>query len=102
MARLYRVRRCYSSVLVSPELSRWNRRTVKSIRNLTGHSIEPYKIHAGKSVPIIKMADDDEEYDVKMEEGEYFAIETFGTTGSGRVHDEVSFDYSVSTIRRCR
>jgi len=48
------------------------------------------------------MADDDEEYDVKMEEGEYFAIETFGTTGSGRVHDEVSFDYSVSTIRRCR
>ncbi|GAA5843745.1 hypothetical protein JCM5353_008314 [Sporobolomyces roseus] len=61
---------------------------VKSIRNLTGHSIEPYKIHAGKSVPIIKMAEDDEEYDVKMEEGEYFAIETFGTTGSGRVHDE--------------
>jgi len=36
------------------------------------------------------MAEDDEEYDVKMEEGEYFAIETFGTTGSGRVHDEVS------------
>ena len=63
---------------------------MKSIRNLTGHSIEPYKIHAGKSVPIIKMAEDDEEYDVKMEEGEYFAIETFGTTGSGRVHDEVS------------
>ncbi|GAA5847391.1 hypothetical protein JCM3766R1_004701 [Sporobolomyces carnicolor] len=61
---------------------------VKSIRNLTGHSIEPYTIHAGKSVPIVKMAEDDDEYDVKMEEGEYFAIETFGTTGSGRVRDE--------------
>lgn len=36
------------------------------------------------------MAEDDDEYDVKMEEGEYFAIETFGTTGSGRVRDEVS------------
>ena len=27
---------------------------VKCIRNLNGHSIEPYKIHAGKTVPIIK------------------------------------------------
>ena len=24
---------------------------VKSVRNLTGHSIGPYQIHAGKSVP---------------------------------------------------
>ncbi|KAL3900265.1 MAG: hypothetical protein SGPRY_012491, partial [Prymnesium sp.] len=27
---------------------------VKSIRNLNGHSIGPYQIHAGKSVPIVK------------------------------------------------
>ena len=27
---------------------------VKSIRNLNGHSISPYQIHAGKTVPIIK------------------------------------------------
>ncbi|CAL4907077.1 unnamed protein product [Urochloa decumbens] len=27
---------------------------VKSVRNLNGHSIEPYQIHAGKSVPIVK------------------------------------------------
>ncbi|KAI5481587.1 methionyl aminopeptidase [Pseudohyphozyma bogoriensis] len=57
---------------------------VKSIRNLTGHSIAPYIIHAGKSVPIVKGYDDGE----KMEEGEYYAIETFGSTGSGRVRDE--------------
>jgi methionyl aminopeptidase len=27
---------------------------VKPCRNLNGHSIAPYKIHAGKSVPIVK------------------------------------------------
>ncbi len=49
---------------------------VKPIRNLCGHSIEPYKIHGGKSVPIVKKTDN-----VKMEEGELYAIETFGSTG---------------------
>lgn len=27
---------------------------IKSIRNLNGHSIGDYQIHAGKSVPIVK------------------------------------------------
>jgi methionyl aminopeptidase len=27
---------------------------VRVVRNLNGHSIEPYKIHAGKTVPCIK------------------------------------------------
>ena len=27
---------------------------IKPVRNLNGHSIEPYRIHAGKSVPIVK------------------------------------------------
>lgn len=27
---------------------------MKAIRNLNGHSIDPYRIHAGKSVPIVK------------------------------------------------
>ena len=53
---------------------------VKSVRNLCGHSIDPYKIHASKSVPIIKGGDA-----TRMEEGEYFAIETFGSTGRGYV-----------------
>jgi methionyl aminopeptidase len=46
---------------------------VKSIRNLNGHSIAPWRIHAGKSVPIVKTAEQ-----TKMEEMEFFAIETFG------------------------
>ncbi|GJE89463.1 methionine aminopeptidase [Phanerochaete sordida] len=53
---------------------------VKPIENLSGHSINPYQIHAGKSVCLVKNNDQ-----TKMEEGEYFAIETFGSTGRGRV-----------------
>lgn len=56
---------------------------IKCIRNLNGHSIDRYLIHAGKTVPIVK--NDDQ---TKMEEGETFAIETFGSTGNGYVHDE--------------
>jgi methionyl aminopeptidase len=49
---------------------------VKAIRNLCGHLIAPYHIHAGKSVPIVKGGSGQ-----KMEEGELYAIETFGSTG---------------------
>jgi methionyl aminopeptidase len=44
----------------------------------TGHSIAPYQIHAGKSVPIVRGGET-----TKMEEGEFYAIETFGSTGKG-------------------
>ena len=56
---------------------------IKSIRNLNGHSIGNYKIHAGKSVPIVKNNDT-----TKMEENEFYAIETFGSTGKGVVWEE--------------
>jgi methionyl aminopeptidase len=58
--------------------------TVKPVRNLNGHSIGPYQIHAGKSVPIVKGGEA-----TKMEEGEFFAIETFGSTGKGFVHEDL-------------
>lgn len=59
---------------------------VKAIRNLTGHNIKQYHIHGGKSIPFVKNSDQ-----TKMEEGEVFAIETFGSTGRGYVDDDVSF-----------
>lgn len=62
---------------------------VKAIRNLNGHDIIQYSIHGGKSVPIVKGGDQ-----TKMEEGEIFAIETFGSTGKGYVRDDVWHDYS--------
>lgn len=55
---------------------------VKPIENLSGHSIGVYQIHGGKSVLLVKNEDP-----TKMEEGDYFAIETFGSTGRGRVVD---------------
>lgn len=60
---------------------------VKSIRNLNGHTIGQYNIHGGKSVPIVKGGDQ-----TKMEEGETYAIETFGSTGKGYVRDDVSMN----------
>ncbi|KAI3926702.1 hypothetical protein MKW92_002653 [Papaver armeniacum] len=60
---------------------------VKSIRNLNGHSIGRYLIHggpSGKSVPIVKGGEQ-----TKMEEGEFFAIETFGSTGKGYVRRDL-------------
>ncbi|RZC71581.1 hypothetical protein C5167_034752 [Papaver somniferum] len=60
---------------------------VKSIRNLNGHSIGRYLIHggpSGKSVPIVKGGEQ-----TKMEEGEFFAIETFGSTGKGFVRRDL-------------
>ncbi|KAJ7066161.1 peptidase M24A methionine aminopeptidase [Mycena amicta] len=56
---------------------------VKPIASLCGHTIAPYLIHGGdngKSVPSVKSNDQ-----TRMEEGDYFAIETFGSTGRGRV-----------------
>jgi methionyl aminopeptidase len=61
---------------------------VKSIENLSGHTIGKYQVHGGgKSVPLVRT-----ENQTKMEEGEYFAIETFGSTGRGRVVESVSED----------
>jgi methionyl aminopeptidase len=59
---------------------------IKCIRNLNGHDIRQWQIHGGKSVPIVKSNDQ-----TKMEEGEVFAIETFGSTGNGYVRDDVSY-----------
>ncbi|VDP70776.1 unnamed protein product [Echinostoma caproni] len=55
---------------------------VKAIRNLNGHSLGPYQIHAGKTVPIVGGGEQ-----TRMEENEYYAIETFGSTGRGYVTD---------------
>ncbi|KAF5856296.1 Methionine aminopeptidase 2 [Aspergillus alliaceus] len=57
---------------------------VKCIRNLNGHNIDQHVIHGGKSVPIVKGGDQ-----TKMEEGEVFAIETFGSTGKGYVREDM-------------
>lgn len=57
---------------------------IKAIRNLNGHSIAPWQIHAGKSVPIVKNNET-----TVMEEGELYAIETFASNGKGYVVEDL-------------
>uniref|UniRef100_F7E5C1 Methionine aminopeptidase 2 n=1 Tax=Monodelphis domestica TaxID=13616 RepID=F7E5C1_MONDO len=66
---------------------------VKPIRNLNGHSIGPYRIHAGKTVPIVKGGEA-----TRMEEGEVYAIETFGSTGKGVVHDDMECSHYMKNF----
>lgn len=66
---------------------------VLSVRNLCGHTIERYKVHAGKSVPIVKGGPA-----TKMEEGEIYAIETFGSTGKGVVHEDMECSHYMKNF----
>jgi methionyl aminopeptidase len=55
-------------------------RGVKPIVDLSGHSIERYLLHAGKSIPNIPGASTE-----TLEEGEIIAIEPFATNGVGHI-----------------
>jgi len=61
-------------------------KTIKSfgfepIHNLSGHSIEPYLLHSGITIP-----NHDNSQEIELESGVY-AIEPFATTGLGTVRD---------------
>ncbi|XP_047242472.1 methionine aminopeptidase 2-like isoform X1 [Girardinichthys multiradiatus] len=66
---------------------------VKPVRNLNGHSIGQYRIHSGKTVPIVKGGEA-----TRMEEGETYAIETFGSTGRGAVHDDMECSHYMKNF----
>jgi len=70
---------------------------VKSCRGLSGHSINPYQIHGDKSVPMVKTSDP-----TKMEEGEVYAIETFGTTGRGQMNVDGECSHYQKTVNAPR
>lgn len=66
------------------EIGRIIEKTIKSygfkpIRNLSGHKMERYLLHTGKSVPNVPTFGFE-----SMEEGEVFAVEPFLTLASGR------------------
>ncbi len=61
--------------------------TIKSagfepIKQLSGHQLQEYELHSEKQVPCVSGKSE-----VKVEEGEVYAIETFASTGSGNVTD---------------
>ncbi len=55
-------------------------RGLKPVTDLTGHSIERYLLHAGKSIPNVPGMTD-----ASFLEGEIVAIEPFATNGEGRI-----------------
>jgi methionyl aminopeptidase len=57
-------------------------RGLKPIVDLTGHSIERYLLHAGKSIPNVPGHSD-----ATLEEGEIIAIEPFATNGVGSIEN---------------
>jgi len=62
----------------------------KPISNLTGHSLEQFKLHAGVSIPNIEDHDSD-----IVEVGQVLAIEPFASNGAGKVNG-----YKMSNIYR--
>jgi methionyl aminopeptidase len=60
----------------------------KAVRNLSGHLLERYELHAGKSLPSAITGRGD-----PVKENEVYAVETFATTGSGMVHDRTDQCY---------
>ena len=70
----------------------------KPVANLTGHSIERYTVHAGKSVPNIAEHGDD-----VLEEGDLIAIEPFASSGAGKVDGRKTGNiYRVMRVRDVR
>ncbi len=56
-------------------------RGFKPVENLCGHSLAPYVVHAGQSVPNVPRGD------YEFQEGDVFAVEPFATNGGGKVTD---------------
>ncbi|KAN0033683.1 hypothetical protein ACTFIV_000145 [Dictyostelium citrinum] len=92
-ARLGEIGAAIQEVMESHEIE-LNGKTypIRSIRNLNGHSIRPYVIHGGKTVPIVRGGEM-----TKMEEGEFYAIETFGSTGRAQVIEDLECSHYMKT-----
>ena len=57
-------------------------RGLKPVRNLMGHSIKPYVLHGGTSIPNVSGVSDE-----PLPDGEIIAIEPFVTNGAGSIED---------------
>ena len=59
-------------------------RGFKVVENLSGHSLEPFILHAGEQIPNV------EKGSYELQEGDHFAVEPFATTGAGKVVEKGS------------
>ena len=68
---------------------------LKSTKDLTGHMILPYIIHGPKSIPNFKI-----KYPLRMEENEFYAVETFPTTGNGKTTNDIECSHYMLNSER--
>ena len=89
-----------SKEIVLPRSGKSDPIPLKVMRELCGHSIAPYTIHAGKAVPNCKI---DFEYPLRMRPGEKYAIEPFVTTGNGvNLYGSEKSHYMIKSVRGTR
>lgn len=79
---------------------------IKAIYGLGGHDIQPYKVHGGKLILSIPHSCQKNQ---RMKENEIYAIETYASTGSGKLkqgtiqdcnHFEINEDYEIKSTTK--
>ena len=78
-ARLYEISEVIKEVIESYEV---DEKKLKAVNGLGGHDILPYEVHGQKLVLSVPHKS---QLNVKMDEDDIFAIETYASTGSGNL-----------------
>ena len=58
---------------------------IKPVKSLCGHLINKYEIHGDKIIPNIYLKN----YNKKITSNEFYAVETFATTGTGETYEDI-------------
>ena len=69
------------------------------IRNLCGHQLKPWQLHAGVSIPSYACGPDNRGFSGVVEEGSVYAVEPFNTTGSSGLIENIGSPHSSNIYR---
>ena len=69
------------------------------IRNLCGHQLKPWQLHAGVSIPSYACGPDNRGFSGVVEEGSVYAVEPFNTTGSSGLIETIGSPHSANIDR---
>ena len=69
------------------------------IRNLCGHQLKPWELHAGVSIPSYACGPDNRGFKGVVEEDSVYAVEPFNTTGSSGLIENIGSPHSSNIYR---
>ena len=69
------------------------------IRNLCGHQLKPWELHAGVSIPSYACGPDNRGFKGVVEEGSVYAVEPFNTTGKSGLIENIGSPISSNIYR---